>query len=317
MDSADRKEKVWSEHNVSEDFDMAMRLQEKGYTIRWSTYSKGEFKEGVSLTVDDELNRWQKYSYGCSELLFNPFIKWFTKGPINGAIHRFVWCDAPLHYKLAILAYMFSYCEFPLVLFFSSFLSDHPSRSTDGIAASVTISIINFALLGFQFPVDNFYMHSFEAWLASSIVFIGSGTIAFTLLEYRLGYKELLWAFLENAKWIPFFFFFFGGLAIPMSISILAHMFSINITWGATVKEVQKSNFFKEVPKILKKYWFSLTVSWALIAGMVILSTPLVPVGWSVEGSSWGVIFPLAVAAGCHILFPVRFLSIRIAGSGD
>jgi hypothetical protein len=25
---------------------------------------KGGFKEGVSLTVDDELNRWQKYAYG-------------------------------------------------------------------------------------------------------------------------------------------------------------------------------------------------------------------------------------------------------------
>lgn len=113
MDSTDRRGKVWSEHNVSEDFDMAMRLQERGYIIRWSTYSKGEFKEGVSLTVDDELNRWQKYSYGCSELLFNPFAKWLTKGPINAAIHRFVWCGAPLHYKLAAFAYMFSYCEFP------------------------------------------------------------------------------------------------------------------------------------------------------------------------------------------------------------
>jgi hypothetical protein len=117
MDPADGQEKIWSEHNVSEDFDMAMRLQEKGYIIRWSTYSKGDFKEGVSLTVDDELNRWQKYSYGCSELLFNPFVKWPTKGPINVAIHRFVWCNAPLHYKLAILAYMFSYCGFSSFLF--------------------------------------------------------------------------------------------------------------------------------------------------------------------------------------------------------
>lgn len=115
MDVTDQKEKIWSEHNVSEDFHMAMRLQEKGYIIRWSTYSKGGFKEGVSLTVDDELNRWQKYSYGCSELLFNPFAKWLTKGPINTAIRRFVWCSSPLHYKLAILAYMFSYCEFLLL----------------------------------------------------------------------------------------------------------------------------------------------------------------------------------------------------------
>ena len=58
------KKKIWSETNVSEDFDMALRLQLKGYIIRWSTYSEGGFKEGVSLTCDDELNRWQKYSYG-------------------------------------------------------------------------------------------------------------------------------------------------------------------------------------------------------------------------------------------------------------
>ncbi|KAI0251037.1 glycosyl transferase family group 2-domain-containing protein [Lactifluus subvellereus] len=59
----DGKEKIWSESHVSEDFDLAMRLQMRGYIIRWATYSEGGFKEGVSLTVDDELNRWQKYAY--------------------------------------------------------------------------------------------------------------------------------------------------------------------------------------------------------------------------------------------------------------
>jgi hypothetical protein len=47
---------------------MALRLQMRGYIIRWATYSKGGFKEGVSLTVDDELNRWQKYTYGECQL---------------------------------------------------------------------------------------------------------------------------------------------------------------------------------------------------------------------------------------------------------
>jgi hypothetical protein len=64
IDPADGKEKIWSESNVSEDFDMALRLLLRGYIIRWATYSNGGFKEGVSLTVDDELNRWQKYAYG-------------------------------------------------------------------------------------------------------------------------------------------------------------------------------------------------------------------------------------------------------------
>jgi hypothetical protein len=62
---------------------MALRLQMRGYIIRWATYSKGGFKEGVSLTVDDELNRWQKYAYGeCwrrSHLhLFSPTTDEFT-----------------------------------------------------------------------------------------------------------------------------------------------------------------------------------------------------------------------------------------------
>ena len=40
---------------------MSLRLQMRGYSLRWATYSHGGFKEGVSLTCDDELNRWQKY----------------------------------------------------------------------------------------------------------------------------------------------------------------------------------------------------------------------------------------------------------------
>jgi hypothetical protein len=63
---------------------------------------------------------------------------------------------------------------------------------SDGIAASITISLINYVLLGFQFPVDGFFMHSFEIFLATTVVFWGSGTIGYTLLEYRLGHKKLV-----------------------------------------------------------------------------------------------------------------------------
>ncbi|KAI0763980.1 glycosyl transferase family group 2-domain-containing protein [Trametes elegans] len=284
IDPADGEEKIWSESNVSEDFDMAMRLQMRGYIIRWATYSKGGFKEGVSLTVDDELNRWQKYAYGCNELLFNPIVQWWRKGPIAPQIHRFLWSTAPLHYKFSMLSYMFSYY---------------------GIAAAITISVVNYVLLGFQFPVDGYYIHSFEIWLATTIVFIGSGNVGYTLLEYRLGEKSLFSSLIQNVIWIPFFFFFFGGLSIPVSQAILAHLFSYNITWGATKKEVERSNFFKEVPKIFKRFWFMWLVSWLLVAAMVILSTSLMPLEWRIDGSAWAVIFPLAVVVGCHILFPI------------
>ncbi|KAG6333925.1 hypothetical protein ID866_5165 [Astraeus odoratus] len=290
------KMKIWSESNVSEDFDMALRLQLRGFVIRWATYSRGAFKEGVSLTVDDELNRWQKYSYGCSELLFNPLYQWLYKGPINKQIHKFLWSSAPTHYKISMMAYMFSYF---------------------GIAASVTIAAINYVLLGYQFQVDGFYMHSFEIWLATTVVFFGSGNVGFTLLQYRLGEKGLVWALIENLMWVPFFFFFFGGLGIPLSQAILAYLFSYNITWQATKKEVERSNFFKEVPKILKRaypeltfvysFWFPLIVATVLIAGMIICSTPLVPYEWQITGDGWAVILPLSIVCGCHILFPVSW----------
>ncbi len=74
----------------------------------------------------------------------------------------------------------------------------------DGIAAAITISIVNYVMLGFQFPVDGFYMHSFEIWLATTVVFYGSGNVGFTLLEYRLGEKSILGALWENLMWVPF-----------------------------------------------------------------------------------------------------------------
>ncbi|KAH9960638.1 glycosyl transferase family group 2-domain-containing protein [Russula dissimulans] len=278
----DGKEKIWSDSHVSEDFDMAMRLQMRGYIIRWATYSNGSFKEGVSLTIDDELNRWQKYAYG--GLLFNPLVEWWRRGPIAHQIHKFLWSSAPFHYKISMLA-----CAFV----------------SYGIAAAITIGVINYVLLGFQFPVDAFYFHSFEIFLATSVVFFGSGNVGFTLLEYRLGEKDLVTSLLTNLSWVPFFFFFFGGLSIPLSQAILAHLFSYNMTWGATKKEVERSNFFKEVPKIMKRFWFSVLLSVLILGGMVILATPLVPLGWRVDGSAWAVIVPLAVVAGCHILFPI------------
>lgn len=284
VDPLDGIKKIWSEVNVSEDFDMALRLQLKGYIIRWASYSNGGFKEGVSLTCDDELNRWQKYAYGCNELIFNPLIQWWRKGPINKQLHVFMWSGAPIHYKISMMSYMFSYY---------------------GIAAAMSLSLLNYILLGFAFPVDGFYEHSFEIWLACTVVFPGAGNIGYTLLEYRLGTRSLLDALVENCTWIPFFFFFFGGLSVHLTQALLAHLFSYNITWGATKKEVERSNFFLEVPKILRRFWLSIVVSLGLIAGMVVLSLPVVPVDWRVEGTDWAVIFPLAIVAGCHILYPI------------
>ena len=53
-------EKYWSEAHVSEDFDIALRLQIAGNVVRLASYHGDGFKEGVSLTIYDELARWEK-----------------------------------------------------------------------------------------------------------------------------------------------------------------------------------------------------------------------------------------------------------------
>jgi Glycosyl transferase family group 2 len=166
IDPADGKKKMWSESNVSEDFDLALRLMMQGYIVRWATYSKGGFKEGVSLTADDELNRWQKYAYGCSELIFNPLYQWLYKGPITAQLRRFVWSSAPLHYKISMMSYMFSYY---------------------GIAAAFTLSVLNYLILGWQLPIDGYYLHSFEIWLSCTVVFSGAGTLCMCIYFLRGG----------------------------------------------------------------------------------------------------------------------------------
>ena len=89
-------------------------------------------------------------------------------------------------------------------------------------------------------------------------------------------------------------FFFFGGLSIPVTQAILAHLFSYNIQWSVTIKEVQRSNFFQEIPKIARRFWFPISMSTIIIIGMIILSTSLVPLAWRVDGTAWAVIFPLS-----------------------
>ncbi|KAJ6479644.1 glycosyl transferase family group 2-domain-containing protein [Mycena sanguinolenta] len=276
--------KIWSESNVSEDFDMALRLQLQGYIIRWATYSEGGFKEGVSLTVDDELNRWQKYSYGCNELIFNPMKDWWRLGPITKQLRTFVWSDAPVHYKISMSSYMFSYY---------------------GIAASTILSLLNYFILGFAIQIDGFYMHSFEIWLACMIVFPAAGNVGYTIMEYRLGGRGIFKASLENFAWVPFFFFFFGGLSIHLTTALLAHMFSYNMTWQATKKEVERSNFWIEVPRIWQRFRLAFCICFGIIAMMIVLSQPIVTPAWQIPGTSWAVILPLAIVAGGHILFPI------------
>lgn len=110
VDPSDKITKWWSDAHVSEDFDISLRVQMAGMICRLATYHNGGFEEGVSLTVYDELNRWEKYAYGCNELVFHPFYKWIYKGPVTRLFLRFLWSNMPVSSKVSIIAYIFT-CE--------------------------------------------------------------------------------------------------------------------------------------------------------------------------------------------------------------
>jgi hypothetical protein len=105
----DGYEKFWSESHVSEDFDISLRLQGDGYIIRLASWAHGGFKEAVSLTVYDELARWEKYAYGCNELLFHPLQQWIYRGPFTELFRRFLFSNIPLTSKITIISYIGTY----------------------------------------------------------------------------------------------------------------------------------------------------------------------------------------------------------------
>jgi len=73
--------------------------------------------------------------------------------------------------------------------------------------------------------------------------------------------------------------------------------------WGATAKEAEKSNFFKEVPKIFKNFWMMYAFVVPCIGGMIFLATPWAPRGWDITGITATV--PLAVMLASHAILPV------------
>lgn len=168
----DGYEKFWSESHVSEDFDMSLRLQVQGYIIRLSSYTGSGFQEGVSLTVYDELNRWEKYAYGCNELLFHPFVYWLTRGPFTPLFRKFIFSNIRITSKITILAYIGTYYA---------------------IGAAWILTLLNYFLIGwYNGYVDKYYLDSFKVYFSLVIVFSALGNVSLAVFRYRLDQRNLL-----------------------------------------------------------------------------------------------------------------------------
>ena len=281
-------EKYWAETTVSEDFDMALRLQSKGYDLRFSAYFGRGFKEGVSLTVYDELSRWEKYAYGCSELIFQPFRRWLTHGPVTPLFRKFIMSNMSLMAKITIMSYIGTYYA---------------------IGSAWILTVANYFLIGwFNGYLDHYYVDSFKIYFSIVIVFQALGTVSLAILRYRTEGRSLIGAFFENLTWLPLLTIFLGGVSVHVSQAIACHMLSIDMSWGATSKEAENTTFFEEVPKILRKFKFTFVFCFVMITGMVVLSGlgpvgRLIPYDWQI--TSFTAIWPLSTVVAFHFLLPL------------
>jgi ABC-type spermidine/putrescine transport system permease subunit I len=172
------------------------------------------------------------------------------------------------------------------------------------------------------------------------IVFPGLGNLASIILRFRLKVPEV-GTFSKNQlkylgesnfecgreRWVTdtspvFFSVFFSGLSMQVSSALICHLVGYQMTWSATVKTVEASNFFKEVPAIIKKFRITLPINvLVIVSGMIptfavatdsflaaqqigigFTSSKLVPEGWRV--SNIEAIVPMAMSAAGHILYP-------------
>ena len=282
----DGYDKFWSESHVSEDFDMSLRLQCSGYIIRLAAWAGTGFKEGVSLTVYDELARWEKYAYGCNELLFNPMRKWIYKGPFTPLFRRFLFSNIRFTSKITIISYIGTYYA---------------------IGAAWIMTLANYFAIGwFNGYLDKYYIDSWKVWFSIVIVFNGLGNISLAVMRYRIGEKSFFGSLLENFKWVIMLSLFLGGLSLHVSQALLAHMFEINMTWGATSKEAEQSNFFIEVPKVIKRFKFSIAFALFGIIAMIVLGTNpggFIPYDWMI--TDFIAILPMSTVTASHLLLPI------------
>lgn len=275
-------EKFWSEATVSEDFDMALRLQTAGYLVRLGGYTNDGFKEGVSLTVYDELARWEKYAYGCSELIFHPLRYWFVRGPFTPLFRKFIFSCMPLPSKITIMAYIGTYYA---------------------IGSAWILTMANYFLVGwYNANLDHYYIDSFKIYFAIIIVFNALGNVSLAVLRYRAEDASLVKGLLMNFKWILLLTIFLGGVSLHVSQAILSHLFSIDMSWGATAKELVDTTFFEEFRKALQKY--KVTFIWCVgtAAAMVYLAL-FSPPFWRID--FFTAIWPLATVITSHFLLPI------------
>ncbi|OQU99178.1 hypothetical protein CLAIMM_04850 [Cladophialophora immunda] len=279
-DEEDKCTKFWSDSHVSEDFDVSLRMQMNDFVVRLACYHDGGFKEGVSLTVYDELARWEKYAYGCNELVFNPLYKWPYKGPFTKLFLRFIFSNIKPTSKITIFAYIGTYYA---------------------VASAIPLSLANYLIVGWlDNDIDQFYLTSWKVFVGMAVVFNILSPLGYAMLRHRTGKRTFFLSLWDTMKWTPMFLLFFGGISFHLMKAILCHFFSLNMEWTTTAKEYN-GGFRVGLDRIVRDFkWMYLFIA-ITIGGMIYLGR-FAPYGWTIKDFS--AIVPLANQIGCHALLP-------------
>lgn len=274
--------RYWSEEHVSEDFELALRLQTAGYTTRLAVYDDYEWREGVSITVYDEISRWTKYAWGCSELMFNPFRLWFKKGPFSAVITQFLRSKrVPLAAKCSSLFYMWTYWI---------------------IGITWIYCLVNYFAFGWGSSViDKAYVSQFGILVAVCVIFGLHDLFVLPWARYRLREITLVRGMLDNLRnfWIPILFF--QGISIHVGRALFCHLIGKEMSWGSTAKSVSQRTLVEEAPYIWRQYRYMFIMCFVFIFMMIVLRFA-VPANDNID--SFVAVVPLAWMLGFHVLNP-------------
>lgn len=279
-DDEDMVTKFWSDSHVSEDFDVSLRMQMNGFVVRLAVYHDGGFQEGVSLTVYDELARWEKYAYGCNELVFNPLYQWVYRGPFTRLFLRFLSSNIKITSKITIFAYIGTYYA---------------------VASAIPLSLVNYIMVGwFNNEIDQFYLTSWKVFVGMAVVFNGLSPLGYAMLRHRMGKATFFVSLWETIKWTPMFLLFFGGISFHLLKAILCHFLSIKMEWTTTAKEFH-GGFRVGLDRIVRDFkWMYLILG--ILIGALVYFACFAPYGWTI--TDFSAIVPLANQIGCHALLP-------------
>lgn len=102
--------------------------------------------------------------------------------------------------------------------------------------------------------------------------------------------------------WLPLMTIFMGGISIHVFQAIFCHFVGIDMSWGATAKEVENVTFFEELPRLLKRFKWTFLFCFACTAGMI-CGALVVPWNWRI--TEFTAIFPLCTVVFGHFFLPI------------